>query len=110
MQITGLVAALPLGSMSECEPVERKGSLPETTDAPLSDQPVAPFSRPPSGAKKYSAESPQLENTSLPVDGQLLPPRPSRVGLALATGTARPATAIAARRIRRRAAKALTSS
>src|SRR2546429_1692527 len=49
---TGLVAALPLGSESECDPVRRNGSLPATTEAPPeSDQPVLPFSSPPLDAR-----------------------------------------------------------
>src|SRR5438067_4238346 len=50
---TGLSAELPLGKESECVPVGKNGSLPETTLAPPeADQPVVPSSRPPFGARR----------------------------------------------------------
>ena len=47
-QTVGLRAELPLGSDSECVPLEKNGWLPLTTVAPPdSDQPVLPDSKPP---------------------------------------------------------------
>jgi hypothetical protein len=75
----GLIALLPLGSASERLPVGRNGSFSGAIDAPpLKDQPVAPLSRPPFGARKYELKSLQAAKTCEPLVWQLLPSKPPR--------------------------------
>src|SRR5919197_1971460 len=63
--MAGLVAELPAGSESECEPppLTLNDSLPDTTDAPpVSVHPAAPPSKSPPGARVYWAKSSHFVN------------------------------------------------